>query len=281
MRAFPLPLLFTSHCPTPPPGIDPGNPELPKFARPDGAADGAAASLPATPRDAAAASKTKPKTGRGGRDAPAGGGKLSKVAAAKEKAKEKAAAAAASAAAPARGARPSAAPGKLQLPAAMLAAAAAADGEGGGGGGGGGGIAIAAGMWRANAGGGYGSGPIPVYIRPDRAAANARLQEALNKYADAKPRTLEVRGGTRFRQAGGHTSFCVSLACFACLMATLYGNSSTVRRAAGGQHPTTDAECAPALLLLPFPAVAAQADHVIDPVYHGKITSTTIARNII
>ncbi|GFR42106.1 hypothetical protein Agub_g2949, partial [Astrephomene gubernaculifera] len=160
----------------------------------------------------------------GGADARRGGMvKFSKVAAAKEKARERAMAAAS---APSQGygrastvSMRSAAsgsvggpPGRLQLPAAMLAAAqmraaeAAVTGDGevpgpvaaGGGaasGSGGGSVAATITAWRssaaaATAGGGVG-GPVPVYIRPDRAAATARLQDALTRYADVKPRTAE------------------------------------------------------------------------------------------
>ncbi|GIL77114.1 hypothetical protein Vretifemale_6670, partial [Volvox reticuliferus] len=53
-------------------------------------------------------------------------------------------------------------------------------------------VAATISAWRTGgAGGAGGGGPTPVYIRPDRAAATARLQDALTRYADAKPRTLE------------------------------------------------------------------------------------------
>lgn len=36
-----------------------------------------------------------------------------------------------------------------------------------------------------------GGGTLPSYLRPDRAAANVRLQDALTRYADSKPRTMD------------------------------------------------------------------------------------------
>ncbi|KAG2495312.1 hypothetical protein HYH03_006584 [Edaphochlamys debaryana] len=176
-------------------GIDPRNPTLPAAALE--AMGGARLSPLTTPRETSARG-----LGKGEKGGKSGKGKapVSKVAAAKEKARERAAAAAAAPSA-ARRAAPAggggAAGGRFQLPASMVAAAqrAAEEAEtgGGGGGGGGGSVASTISAWRpgGGGGGGGGGGPTPVYMRPDRAAANARLQEALTRYSDAKPRTLE------------------------------------------------------------------------------------------
>ncbi|EFJ45415.1 hypothetical protein VOLCADRAFT_94255 [Volvox carteri f. nagariensis] len=192
-------------------GIDPRNPTLPSHT--DGESVG-------SPVDGGrvAGSRGSIKAGRDstGEGKSSKGTKVSRLAAVKEKARERAMAATVPQA-PVLGRTSTTAPrgggntgyaasgNRVMLPAAMLAAAqqraaeAAAAGEEGTAGSiaaGGGNVAATISAWRAGGGGaaaagGGGSGQTPVYIRPDRAAATARLQDALTRYADAKPRTLE------------------------------------------------------------------------------------------